>query len=244
MQIAASSVDDYLSRVPAEHRPALTRVRDVMRQNLPAGYEEGLLYGMACWYVPPERLAATYNGQPLMIAALASQKNYMALYLLNVDGPEAEGWFSAAFAAAGKKLDMGKSCVRFRKLEDLPLDVIAQVAARTPVDARIASYLATQEGRKQKPVVIPGRAAATTGTGAAKAAKPATTASTAKQGVAKASTAKAAAKKPIKAKASATKPSKAKPTKAKPVVTSAKAKPRTTRAATKARPAKRGKARR
>jgi Domain of unknown function (DU1801) len=260
MKIAASSVDEYLARVPAAHRAALTRVRDVMRKNLPAGYEEGLLYGMPSWYVPPERLAATYNGQPLVIASLASQKSYMALYLLNCYGnPEVESWFSDAFAAAGKKLDMGKSCVRFRRLEDLPLDVIAKVAARTPVDAHVASYLAAQGSRKQKPVVLAGRPAkpatkASMGTPVEKAtsakagAKPAATKATAaKASATKASKAKPAAMKPSStkarpAKARAAKPSNAKPSaatasKAKGVTRPSKAKPRSVRA-------KAGKARR
>jgi Domain of unknown function (DU1801) len=141
MQIDAASVEEYLTRVPAAHRAALAQVREVMRRHLPAGFEEGVLYGMIAWYVPPSRHGHSYNGQPLTIAALASQKNYMALYLTGVYGdPAVHRWFTSAFAAAGKKLDMGKSCVRFRSLEDLPLDVIGQVAARVSVEDFVSAY--------------------------------------------------------------------------------------------------------
>jgi hypothetical protein len=157
MMIAASA-DDYLARVSDEHRGALDAVREIVRSKLPPGFEEGVLHGMLSWFVPPERYGHTYNGQPLMVAALASQKNYLALYLNGLYGnPEAEAWFADAFARAGKKLDMGKSCVRFRSLNDLPLDVIGQVAARFTVDEIIATYERAQSGRKQKPVVMPGR---------------------------------------------------------------------------------------
>ncbi len=158
MRIAASSVADYLSRLPTDHRVALTRVRDVVRRNLPPGFEEGLLFDMISWFIPPERYGHTYNGQPLIIAALASQKNYMALYLTGVySDPAVSAWFANAFAATGKKLDMGKSCVRFRSLEDLPLDVIASAVSRVPVAAFITSYERVQAGRKQNPIVMPGR---------------------------------------------------------------------------------------
>jgi Domain of unknown function (DU1801) len=163
MQIDAASVEEYLARVPEGHRAALTRVRDVMRRHLPSGFEEGVLYGMIAWFVPPERHGTSYNGQPLMIASLASQKHYMALYLTGVYGdPAVHRWFTSSFAAAGKKLDMGKSCVRFRRLDDLPLDVIGQVAARVSVDDTLAAYEQAQAGRKQKPIVLPGRGAGKT----------------------------------------------------------------------------------
>lgn len=200
----AATVDEYLAKVPAEHRDALARVRAVVAENLPAGFEEGILYNMISWYVPPERYGHTYNGQPLMFTALASQKNYMALYLTGAYG---DPWFTSAFAAAGKKLDMGKSCVRFRRLDDLPLDVIAKVIARVPVDEHIANYERDQGSRKQKPVVIPGRAASS--------AKPSGAAPS------KAKPAIAAAKKVATSKTKA----KAKPVVAAKKATASKAKP-------------------
>jgi len=120
----------------------LTAVADVIRRNLPDGYREGMQYGMIGWYVPLETFPDTYNGQPLGLAGLASQKHYMSLYLNNVYGdPGLEAWFRERYAAAGKKLDMGKSCVRFRHLDDLALDVIGETIARTDLDRYLAHYL-------------------------------------------------------------------------------------------------------
>ena len=104
-----------------------------------------MLYGMIGWYVPLERFPDTYNKQPLGLAGLANQKNYMSLYLNTVYGdPETERWFRERFAASGKKLNMGKSCLRFRKVDDLPLDVIAETIARVPIDRYIARYEAAR----------------------------------------------------------------------------------------------------
>jgi len=137
----AKTVREYLAGLPADRRPAITALRKLIRQRIPPGFEEGMLYGMIGYYVPLARYPKTYNGQPLAIVSLGAQKNHMALYMMSVYGdPELERWFSAAFRKAGKKLDMGKSCVRFRSLDDLPLDVIGEAIARTGVDDFIASY--------------------------------------------------------------------------------------------------------
>jgi hypothetical protein len=102
-------------------------------------------YGMIGWYVPLERFSDTYNGQPIGPAALAAQKNYNALYLVSIYSDLAlEAWFKTAFKAAGKKLDMGKSCLRFKRLDDLPLDVIGQTIAKVPVDKLVARYEAVK----------------------------------------------------------------------------------------------------
>jgi uncharacterized protein YdhG (YjbR/CyaY superfamily) len=137
----ATTPDEMIAALPPDRRDAIAKVRDVVRANLPPGYEEGMQFGMISWYVPLDRYPNTYNKQPLGLAALANQKNYMSLYLNTVYGnPEIERWFRERYAASGKKLDMGKSCVRFRKLDDLPLDVIADTIARTPVDKYIEGY--------------------------------------------------------------------------------------------------------
>ena len=137
----AATPDAYLASLPPERRQALTALRDVIRANLPAGYEEGMQYGMIGYFVPLERFPDTYNGQPLGLAAIASQKGYMSLYLNTVYGdPETDRWFRERYAASGKKLDMGKSCVRFRKLDDLPLDLIGETIARVPVDRYVERY--------------------------------------------------------------------------------------------------------
>jgi len=137
----ATTPDEIIAALPPDRRDAIAKVRDVVRANLPPGYEEGMQFGMISWYVPLERYPNTYNKQPLGLAALANQKNYMSLYLNTVYGnAEIERWFRERYAASGKKLDMGKSCVRFRKLDDLPLDVVAETIARTPVDKYIEGY--------------------------------------------------------------------------------------------------------
>jgi uncharacterized protein YdhG (YjbR/CyaY superfamily) len=146
----ASTVDGYLAKLPADRRDALAKVRDVVNANLPAGYEEGMQYGMISWHVPLSRFPETYNGQPLAIAGLGSQKSHMALYLMGVYGdPEIDAWFRGAFAKAGKKLDMGKSCVRFKAIDALPLDVIGQTIRRVPVDAFLAQYADARAGAKR-----------------------------------------------------------------------------------------------
>jgi hypothetical protein len=136
----ARTPDEYIASLPEDRRGAIEAVRRVVRDNLPAGYEEGMS-GMIVWYVPLERFPNTYNGQPLGLAALASQKNYMSLYLNSVYGnPATEAWFRERYAASGKKLDIGKSCVRFRRIDDLPLDVIGETIARADLDTFVAYY--------------------------------------------------------------------------------------------------------
>jgi hypothetical protein len=137
----ARTPDEYIAALPEDRREAVSAVRDVVRNNLPPGFEEGMLYGMIGWYIPLERFPNTYNGQPLGLAALASQKNYMSLYLNSVYGdPRTEAWFKDRYAASGKRLDMGKSCVRFRRLDDLPLDVIGDTIARVDLESYVAWY--------------------------------------------------------------------------------------------------------
>ena len=136
----ATTVADYLAELPADRRRTISAVRAVIRKSLPKGYKESVGYGMICYSVPLSTYPDTYNGQPLCYAALAAQKSYYALYLMSIYGDTRRSKaFKAAFAKAGKKLDIGKSCVRFRALNDLPLDVIGREIASTSVDAFIAS---------------------------------------------------------------------------------------------------------
>jgi hypothetical protein len=120
--------------LPEDRRGAIKAVRDVVRKHMPSGYKEGIEYGHISWSVPLSVYPDTYNGEPLCYAALASQKNHMALYLMcaYADGPIKQR-LVAGFKAAGKKLDMGKSCIRFKKLDDLPLDVIADATGAIPM---------------------------------------------------------------------------------------------------------------
>jgi uncharacterized protein YdhG (YjbR/CyaY superfamily) len=130
-----ASVEEYLASLPPDRRAEIERVRRVVKQNLPAGYEEGVGFGMICYSVPLSAYRDTYNKQPLMYAALASQKNYLSLYLMPVYPDNAlEKRLRDAFAASGKKLDMGKSCIRFRRADDLPLDTIGDIVAAVPMD--------------------------------------------------------------------------------------------------------------
>lgn len=128
-----------MQSLPVDRHEAMKAVLDVIRQNLPPGYEEVLAWGMISWQVPLAVYPDTYNKQPLMYAALASQKNHMALHLCNVYGvPELRAGFERSYQEAGKRLDMGKSCVRFKKLGDVSLGAVAGVIAATPM----ADYVA------------------------------------------------------------------------------------------------------
>ncbi len=142
----AVTVEDYLNELPEERRAVVAAVRQLILDNLPAGYQEMVSWGMIAYGIPLTRYPKTYNGQPLSYIALASHKSYISLYLMSVYGdPQQEAWLKDAFAEAGKKLDMGKSCLHFRSLDDLPLDVIAEVVASTSPDQYIARYEASRK---------------------------------------------------------------------------------------------------
>lgn len=131
----AKTVEDYLAELPDDRRDAIAEVRSAILENLPDGYVEAMSWGMIAYEVPLETYPDTYNKKPLMYAALASQKNHMAVYLTNVYGDDAEmEWFIDEYKASGRKLDMGKSCVRFKKIDDLPVDLIGKAIAKTPMD--------------------------------------------------------------------------------------------------------------
>lgn len=121
-------------------------MRDVVRENLPPGYEEVMAFGMIAYVVPLSRYPRTYNKQPLMYAALASQKRHMAVYLTNIyaDNGVAD-WFAEAYRATGKRMDVGKSCVRFRTLDDLPLALVGEAVACTPVEEFLHMYERSRE---------------------------------------------------------------------------------------------------
>lgn len=141
----APTVAAYLDELPPERRAVVSTVRDVVKKNLPKGYEEAMLWGMITYCVPLKRLPDTYNQQPLCYVALAAQKNYYAIYLMSAyTTKDADKSFREAYKATGKKLDMGKSCVRFKTLNDLPLDLIARTVAATPVAEWVANYIATR----------------------------------------------------------------------------------------------------
>jgi len=193
---AATTVSDYLASLPPARRAAIARVRDVVNASLPRGYEETMQYGMISWVVPPSRLAETYNGQPLALASLASQKQHMALYLVSVYGdPTLAAWFASAAKAAGKRLDMGKSCVRFTRLDQLPLEVIGEAIRRVSVDAFVAAYHANRaRSVKPRPIAarVPSGKRTTPGQRASAAARGAPATRAGATGAAKRATASAA----------------------------------------------------
>jgi len=141
VQSAAATVAAYLDALPPERRAVIAEVRKVIRRNLPKGYQEVMNWGAITYELPLERYPNTYNGQPLCYAALAAQKNHFALYLMTVYGDKKlEQELRDAFKKAGKKLDMGKSCVRFKSVDQLPLDAIGRIIAAVPPDKYIAAY--------------------------------------------------------------------------------------------------------
>jgi len=152
MQSKASTVEQYLAQLPEDRRSAIEAVRRVILAHLDGGYEEGMQYGMIGYYVPHRVFPAGYHcdpRQPLPFAALAAQKQYMSLYLMGIYGGNAEdgtdaSWFAEAWRRTGKKLDMGKSCVRFKRIEDVALEVVAEAIRRQPAQAYIARYQATR----------------------------------------------------------------------------------------------------
>jgi hypothetical protein len=153
MQSKATTIEAYLSELPEDRRQAIEAVRKVIRENLDADYEEGIQYGMIAYYVPHRVYPPGYHcdpKQPFPFAHLASQKNYMAIYLMCVYGDSDHArWFQQAWAKTGKKLDMGKACVRFKKLDDLALDVIGEAIRRVPAKKYIAHWEAAIQARKQ-----------------------------------------------------------------------------------------------
>lgn len=144
MQSKAATVKEYLAELPEDRRKALQAVRKVIRANLDKGYKEGMQYGMIGYFVPHTLYPDGYHcdpKQPLPFAGIASQKNHMSIYMMCIYSNEADlTRFQKAWAKTGKKLDMGKSCIRFKKIEDIPLEVIGETIKRVPVKKFIAHY--------------------------------------------------------------------------------------------------------
>jgi Domain of unknown function (DU1801) len=171
MQSKATTVEEYLSQLPEDRHKDIEAVRQVVLKNLDKDYEEGIQYGMIGYYVPHRVYPAGYHcdpKQPLPFAALASQKNYMSLYLMCVYGDsEHAKWFQQAWAKSGKKLDMGKSCIRFKKADDLALEVIGEAIRRVPAKKYIekceAGLKAAKEGKSPEKTAKPVKANAAAG---------------------------------------------------------------------------------
>lgn len=141
-------MNEWLASVPAERKEAINTVRDAVNKHLPQGYEETVDWGMLAWVVPLSTLPNTHNGRPLMLAALGAHTKLMTIYLMTVySDPEVRAEFETAYKKTGKKLDIGGCCVHFKKLDDLPLDVVGNTIARVPVDEYVERY---QNSRTKK----------------------------------------------------------------------------------------------
>jgi len=135
------TVTEYLEGLPDDRRAVVSKLRTFVKKHLPKGYKEQIGFGAITYAVPQTKLRDTYNGQPLCYAAIAANKNYYSLYLMNAYGdPKEAKKLKDGFSKAGKKLDMGKSCLRFKSLDEIPLDVVGDVIASTPMDAYIEMY--------------------------------------------------------------------------------------------------------
>jgi uncharacterized protein YdhG (YjbR/CyaY superfamily) len=144
MQSSASRPEQYLASLPPDRRDAVSRIRDAIRAGLPDGYAEGMQYGMLGWCVPHSLCPDGYHcdpKQPVPFASVASQKQHIGIYLFCVYmDPEVSAWFQAEWKKTGKKLDMGKGCVRVRKIEDVPMELITQTVAKFPVQVFLSRY--------------------------------------------------------------------------------------------------------
>lgn len=148
----AATVEEYLAGLPEDRRAALSAVRQVILKNLPKGMEEGIQYGHIGYYVPHSIFPAGYHcnpKEPLPYAGLGSQKNHMAVYLCNIYDEGSEE-FRKAYLATGKKLDMGVGCVRFKKLEDLPLEPIGETIGKMTTEQFVAGYQAVLSQMKSR----------------------------------------------------------------------------------------------
>lgn len=145
MQYTASSPADYISQVPEERQTALKKLRKTIKDNLPEGFEEGIQYGMIGYYVPHSKYPDGYHCNPkipLPFMSIASQKNFVALYHSGLYANETiNSWFVKEYPKHAKtKLDMGKSCVRFKKIEDIPYDLIAELCKKISMEDYIEIY--------------------------------------------------------------------------------------------------------
>lgn len=146
---AIPTVAGYIAALPEDRRAIIRTLRALLNRRIPKGYRESMAWGAITWSIPLETYPETYNGQPLCYAALASQKNHLAIYLMCAYGDAAERQkLEDGFRKAGKKLDMGKSCVRFRSLDDLPLDVIGDAVSRMTPRKYIEVYERTHSQSK------------------------------------------------------------------------------------------------
>jgi len=154
MQSKATTVTQYLKELPEDRRKAIKQVRKAIKDNLPKGFKETMQYGMISYVVPHSIYPAGYHCNPkdaLPFASLASQKNHMAVYLSSIYGdPKLKSWFEKEYKKTGKKMDIGKSCVRFKKIEDLPVELVGKAVSKMSVDEYIQMYEKNRGKRRKK----------------------------------------------------------------------------------------------
>lgn len=198
MRSQATTIEAYLQSLPSDRREAIQAVRDVINRNIDKQYAEGMQYGMPAWFVPRSVYPAGYHcdpKQPVPFASVASQKNHVAIYMFCIYCLPGEAeWFVQQWKATGKRLDMGKGCLRFKRLEDVPLDLIGEAVRRATITRFLEHY---------ESVIKPGSRAA----GARKSGRKSASTGSAKKSTSKKSTSKkSTSKKSASKKTSTQKP--------------------------------------
>lgn len=155
MQYKATSIEDYLSQLPADRKLPMQQLRDIIKTNLPVGFEEIFVYGMIGYVVPLNTYPAGYHCDPktpLTFINIGSQKNFIALYHMGLYGSEKLlNWFTSEYPKYSKtKIDMGKSCVRFKKVDQIPLDLIAELCKKITVEDYVTQYEFILNNRMKK----------------------------------------------------------------------------------------------
>lgn len=209
MAPAPKSVEAYLSALPADRREALQAIRETILANLDPKFAEGIQYNMVGYFLPHSEYPAGYHcdpKQPLPFASIASQKNHMAIYLFCIYTTEGEPErFAEEWKATGKKLDMGKSCVRFKKLEDVPLKVLGKAIKRATARKFVKAYEDSLAGASGGRSASSKKKASKKKTAKKAAAKKQATKKTSKKKVAKKSTSRKKATKKAATKKTAAK---------------------------------------
>jgi uncharacterized protein YdhG (YjbR/CyaY superfamily) len=145
MQIFVKTIEEYISQIPEERREAFRKLLETVDRNLPEGFQQTMQYRMVTWVVPMKTYPAGYHcakDTPLPFISVASQKNFVAFYHMGIYSDQTLlDWFVSEFPKySQKKLDMGKSCIRFKKMEDIPFELMGELCAKISVNEWIASY--------------------------------------------------------------------------------------------------------
>ena len=149
MRSKATGVNEYLSELEPAQKQEVSKVRALIIKNLNKGFVESMNWGMITYEVPLKTFAETYNGKPLMYAAIAAKKDHLALYLTTMyTDPEIQTWLANKFEEAGLTLDMGESCIRFQTAQDLPLKDIGELINQTTVDQFVAYFKRSRRKKK------------------------------------------------------------------------------------------------